>query len=322
MLFMATVLITLSHLDAFVPHRWMASGGAIGNSLFFFLSGFGVTCSLTASATAARAPSFFNYFKRRILRIYPAFLLMLGPTLLARTVYRQKEFNFFESLVWPTPFWFIPAVMLFYIPLFSIARLSTRATILALAPLIVPYIYLYLQLDLSRFTVEGENFVKIINYFCITVMGSIVAKSGTAPKVNALTVGMLLLSLLAFLVVKLTLFRFGFSEYQFIYHLLLFPIVYFSYHVFCSPKILESLHKTSARHIVYWVSGLTLEIYLVQGPWLSLLEHQKLDLDYAILLVIALAPIPVFAITIHRLANALLGLVAHPPPGDPLGRAN
>ena len=42
MLFMATVLITLSHLDAFVPDPRIATGGAIGNSLFFFLSGYGL----------------------------------------------------------------------------------------------------------------------------------------------------------------------------------------------------------------------------------------------------------------------------------------
>lgn len=321
MLFIATVLITLSHLDAFVPDPRIASGGAIGNSLFFFLSGFGVTCALKASAAAARSPSFFDYFKRRILRLYPAVLLMLGPALLANAVYHQKEFVFFKSLVWPTPFWFIPAVMLFYIPLFGIARLSPRVAILALAPLIVPYIYLYLQLDLSKFTVESENFVKIINYFCITVMGSVVAKSGIAPKATNLNIGMFLLSYLAFVVMKLTLFRFGFSEFQFVNHLLLYPIIYYSFHLFCSPKILALLSKTSARHAVYWLSGLTLEIYLVQGPWLALLENLNLDLGYTILFVIALAPIPLFAITLHRLADRLRALVVPPPP-DSLRRAN
>ena len=320
MLFMATALITLSHLSAFLPHGRIG-GGAIGNSLFFFVSGFGVTCSLTASAAAARAPSFLDYFKRRIFRIYPAFVLMLGPSILAYMEYYQEKFEFFKSLVWPTPIWFVPAIMLFYIPLFFIARLSTRATILGLVPLIVLYIFLYLQLDLTQFTVEGENFTKIINYFCITVMGSVVAKSGTTPKADGMTIAMFILSYLAFLLIKLTLFRFGFSEYQFVYHLILYPIVYFSFQVFCAPKVLALLHRTSTWHIVYWVSGLTLEIYMVQIPWIAFLEHLDLQLDFAILLVIVLAPIPVFAITIHRLANALRGLVA-PPPRDSLGRPN
>ena len=142
------------------------------------------------------------------------------------------------------------------------------------------------------------------------VMGSVVANSGITPEANRLTAGMLILSLLAFLVLKLTLFRFGFSKFQFAFHLILFPIIYFSFHILCSSKILQALKKTNLRHVVYWISGLTLEIYLVQSPWLPLLEHQKLNFNYAILLFIALAPIPVFAIILQRLTNTLLKLVA------------
>ena len=57
MLCLATVLITLSHLDAFVPDPRIATGGAIGNSLFFFLSGFGLAKSLNAEAAGGAPPS-------------------------------------------------------------------------------------------------------------------------------------------------------------------------------------------------------------------------------------------------------------------------
>lgn len=120
MLFMATCLITLSHLDAFVPDPRIATGGAIGNALFFFLSGFGLTMSLNAGGAE---PSLVAYLRKRVLRLYPAAILVACAMLAVGMIGITSPADLVKTFVWPTPFWFISAVMAFYVPIFYLARL-------------------------------------------------------------------------------------------------------------------------------------------------------------------------------------------------------
>lgn len=74
--FIACIAITNSHFDiVYGPLSPIATGGAIGDILFFFASGF------TIFLSNREKESFFDYYKRRINRIYPtifAWALMRG----------------------------------------------------------------------------------------------------------------------------------------------------------------------------------------------------------------------------------------------------
>ncbi len=62
--FLAALLITNSHMEIlYGEYSFMATGGAIGDALFFFCSGY--------TLFLGRNASFFNWYKRRINRIYP-----------------------------------------------------------------------------------------------------------------------------------------------------------------------------------------------------------------------------------------------------------
>lgn len=63
----AALLICNSHLKQIYPHTWLAGDGLIGNSLFFFLSGFGIALSGKSLRLG-----FFKWYLRRVNRIYPA----------------------------------------------------------------------------------------------------------------------------------------------------------------------------------------------------------------------------------------------------------
>lgn len=63
--FFAVFLIINSHADACYPKfSALATGGAIGDSLFMFVSGF--------TLYLGKQICFDNYYKRRINRIYPS----------------------------------------------------------------------------------------------------------------------------------------------------------------------------------------------------------------------------------------------------------
>jgi peptidoglycan/LPS O-acetylase OafA/YrhL len=158
MLFIATVLITLSHLDAFVPDPRIATGGAIGNSLFFFLSGYGLALSLNAAGTGASGPSLLAYLGKRLSRLYPAVFIVACAMLVTHQIGIASLTDLVAVFAWPTPFWFISAVVVFYLPIFYLARLQPAGIAMALAALVVPYVFFYSQLDLSQFVVEGPDY--------------------------------------------------------------------------------------------------------------------------------------------------------------------
>ena len=60
----AAIIITNSHMDLlYGKYVVLATGGAIGDALFFFCSGY--------TLFLGRNSDFFNWYKRRINRIYP-----------------------------------------------------------------------------------------------------------------------------------------------------------------------------------------------------------------------------------------------------------
>ena len=67
--FLAVFLIINSHMDSlYVKYSLLATGGAIGDALFLFASGYTLLLS-------KRQLSFGNWYKRRINRIYPSVLV-------------------------------------------------------------------------------------------------------------------------------------------------------------------------------------------------------------------------------------------------------
>jgi peptidoglycan/LPS O-acetylase OafA/YrhL len=70
MLALAAWIIVNSHLEQFYPYRWLAADGLLGNTMFFFLSGFGVQSSLLRSRQ-----EFTGFAIRRIVRLYPSVVL-------------------------------------------------------------------------------------------------------------------------------------------------------------------------------------------------------------------------------------------------------
>lgn len=305
MLFMATCLITLSHLDNFVPDPRIATGGAIGNALFFFLSGFGLTMSLNAGGSGGAEPSLLAYLRKRVLRLYPAALLVACVMLAVGMIGITTPADLVKTFIWPTPFWFISAVMAFYVPIFYLARLQPRGIAIAMGLLLIPYAIFYSQLDLSRFVVEGDDYFKWINYFGITLMGCLVARLQLRPELSLAAIAGLALSLLAFLVAKLTVFRFDLGELQFVFHVLLYPIIFFSYQVLAAETVVRPLRAMPFYPAIALLAGLTLEIYLTQTAWIHWLEAQNYPYSHAVLLPLAVVPLVVFSVLTQWLSNRM-----------------
>ena len=103
MKFIAAILITNSHMTSIYPRQFsqLATGGAIGDSLFFFCSGF---CLMMGSDT-----DFFNWYKRRINRIFPTVfaVALIGIVFLSRN-------PTLKDVIIKGGGWFVQAIFLFY----------------------------------------------------------------------------------------------------------------------------------------------------------------------------------------------------------------
>ena len=262
---LAILLIIHSHSDAFYPISQLATGGAIGNTIFFILSSFGLYFS------EQRNPRpFLEWLTHRFTRIYPAVWIVL-LTMQIPTLFLSGEFIFDQTLDYIGLFfyprwWFLRALLIFYpITFFILRGYSNRKLLVASAIGLGIYIFSYVNyLDLSIFIVEEPPF-KVIFYFQIFLFGIVIARYNERIKVRPIRDFMILLfsvSLLYFH--KYLLSKDLHLSYQFVQQIFLFPIGFYTYKVsqsdfFCETLMNNSIISSIARSI----SSITLELYLV-----------------------------------------------------------
>ena len=106
----AALLIINSHMELlYGKYSVMATGGAIGDVLFFFCSGF--------TLFLGRMGRFDNWYKRRINRIY--------PTVFAWAIVQEFIFNYHKDIKYIIIHgggWFVTCIMIYYVILYFIQR--------------------------------------------------------------------------------------------------------------------------------------------------------------------------------------------------------
>ncbi len=273
----AILLILNSHLDPFYPIPYIGTGGAIGNSLFFMLSGFGLYLS-----TISSQDTFRTYFKKRILRIYPSLWLALIALdiplmFIVGTIHEKTIFEICRSFFLP-PFWFLKAIIVYYVIFFSLIRNYTRNKLFlyVLGTLLI-YILSYLFLiDLNSWSIEKLPFVLnfyLLFFFFGVFLGSInnsLQYRGPTDYFMVI-VFFILIYFHKFLMTKGLL-----SQYQIVQHIFMFPLSYYLFRIARSP-VARDIMTSSLAPAVRNISKITLEIYIVHTILgrLRLYEHYQ-----------------------------------------------
>lgn len=100
--FFAAILITNSHMGLlYGKYSVLATGGAIGDALFFFCSGF--------TLFLGRMGRFDNWYKRRINRIYPTIFAWA----IIRAFIFQNDYGMKHTIL-SGGGWFVSCIMLYY----------------------------------------------------------------------------------------------------------------------------------------------------------------------------------------------------------------
>lgn len=259
----AIVFIVNSHLDMFYPKQFFASGGMIGNSLFFMLSVFGLYLSEKKNNR-----SFKEYMSRRIERIYPSvwvtLVLVYIPYRVITGEYSAENTLQYFGLFFFPPFWFLQAIMFFYLfEFFIIKRYSPRNNLLMICLGSIFYLYYYLNfLDLSAFSISEFPF-RIIFFFNITLFG--IFLSSRNDKITSHGIRDLFLCATFFAVIylhKYLMIQNLFQNIQIIQHAAVFPFLFYSLKLARSGPVQKIMEIGVSGRPIRFLSKHTLEIYL------------------------------------------------------------
>lgn len=252
--FFAALLITNSHMEIlYHPHEFLATGGAIGDALFFFSSGF--------TLFLGRNARFDNWYKRRINRIYPTVFAWALVGSVFFDIHRDMK-----SILLYGGGWFVTCIMIYYVFLWFIRTyLSKNIKVAVLISLVVVLIWYYFE-DKSTVFMYGYNYFKWSFFFLFMLLGAIIGKAYEKVKPYKFTDLLLLfLSIILFYAIQIIGERYELIAKLQILSLIPLLGVTFYFYKFCTSQFILGLYNIRPIHkVVYFISTLCLEIYLVQ----------------------------------------------------------
>ena len=278
--FIAAILIINSHSGALYPDglSFLATGGSIGNSLFFFCSGYGLLLS-------NRKIGFTRWFSKRLIRIYPTvwiFLLVLSIV--------EKECHAIDFII--TPFWFVNAITVFYFLFYWIAKYFSDKLLLIIGVLLLPYLStFFLMNNYLTFVIENTKNVSYLHwyyYFAIMLFGAFCSKQ-QIPVNFKTDIFYLLITIVGYYSLKAMVMHYhSISVIQICLPLFLLVISRQSYLV---AKWVADRCKNSFCLIVNYISKLTLDIYVVQftiiGYYANTDRSSRLLLSFITIIIVA-----------------------------------
>lgn len=265
--FIAAILITNSHMDILyvAPFEQLATGGSIGNGLFFFCSGF--------TLFLGRLGRFDNWYKRRINRIYPT---VFAWAILSAAIF-SSERNMVDVLLHGGG-WFVSCIMIYYVVLYFVRRFAINKLplVFVLSAVVVFAVYAYCVIsgnflngngsfDQAKW-ITGETYFKWVYNFLFMLMGAMLGISKKQwnykllPDLIKLGICVMLFYVPLFLGQKIEIV----STFQVISLIPLIGVMFYFYKV-CNSNLLTQIYNNKySGAVIKTIGGLCLEIYLVQ----------------------------------------------------------
>lgn len=260
--FIAVLMIINSHADIlYTKYNILATGGAIGDALFLFCSGY--------TLFWGSLKRFDNWYKRRISRIYPSVFACLAIALCITG-------NGFDSLTLGRLAGgsFVIAIMLYYVLLYGVQkwfvnRIPWVVVMTAVVTLIAYYFFPY-KYEVSNKGIYGitTNF-RWIPYFSMMLMG---AWLGLNAKKGEMTVKtswkdpvLMFTCLVIFYGIQFSAKKVpAIAPWQIVTIPFLGGIVYYFWRC-CNANFFRKMYENKVGHwIIMAVGGVCLESYLIQ----------------------------------------------------------
>lgn len=312
----AAFLIINSHSDKLFPAGLSAlgTGGSIGNAIFFFTSGYTLSLGIRKNAS-----DYLPWLKKRLVRLYPSFLVFtLFSLLVFKGTYDWYDWLFFNGS------WFLQAIVVYYFIFFPLIKyLDKYLGILMLVNYLAFACFFFFTYDKAKWTIDimtNPTRVHWVYYFLIMLLGAVVSKNDSifdrSGKLHLIEQKMNWFTLLTILAGSVVLFytpKFLFaklnvdSSIQFIYPIFLIIVTYPFYLV--SVRVSSYLKSSSHSYVnqsIIFVSYLTLDIYIVHFSIIHAIK--KSGIAFPLNYIIALVLILIFSYILNKTSDWLFNL--------------
>lgn len=229
-------------------YDFLSTGGAIGDALFFFASGF--------TLFLGKKMRFDNWYKRRINRIY--------PSILATAIFVYVIWHFSENIgdiMIGKRYWFIGCILVYYVLLYPIkefrdGKYAMHCMMLGGIVCILLYFIFYYGTPFY-----GGGLFRCFAYFLIMLQGAIMGKNMSAYHYKHIYLLLLALSV----GIWYGLFFVGKNNWLLLVSFVpLFGVTRYLYLVCCAPWFHHLYNKKIVGNILFIISQLCLEVYLIQ----------------------------------------------------------
>lgn len=248
--FIAVFLVMNSHMGMCYPKfQFLATGGGIGDALFFFASGF--------TLFLGRDMRFDQWYKRRINRIYPS---ILAAAIVAYLVWGFEE-NIGDILLGKR-YWFIGCIMLYYVLLYPLKKIKNEKIInWIFAGWLVVMTIAYFIIWGGTVSMYSKGLYRCLIFFLFMLQGAIMGKHANSFSCKWWH----LPSLIVATGLWFFLLHIGTGNSLLIISIL--PLLYVTYSLYCvcNASILTKFYETKVGGgILFVISQLCLEVYLIQ----------------------------------------------------------
>ncbi len=263
--FLAVLLVANHWMSPlYVKWKMLSTGGAIGDVLFFFASGY--------TLFLGRFGRFDNWYKRRIKRIYPsiiAFAAILSCTGIEQMTVKQ--------IILGGSFWFVSCIMIYYVILYFVRKYAESRPFIPFVISTIVIIGWYLTEDSSRLFMYGETYFKWCHYFLFMLLGAYLGNKTIELKPRPMLDGItLLLMLIIFYGLQLMAGKSEMIAYLQIFTLLPLMGIVVCIYKLCSASGVDSVMRTKVGLCIRFIASLCLEVYIVSSLVITLIVG-KLD---------------------------------------------
>jgi peptidoglycan/LPS O-acetylase OafA/YrhL len=249
--FLAVFLVLNSHMGECYPkYQFFATGGAIGDSLFFFISGF----TLFLGRGGGR---FDEWYKRRIKRIYPSLVAVaiIGALLFGRN-------DSFLDVIIAKRYWFVQCIFVLYPFLFLVKKyVSRQLLLLGILTILAMVIYPFVHEGDNLFW--GEGYYRWPVYLLFMLLGAIMGMERERIRKMNFWLAVLLTLFCVALWYGIVYF-WGKSAFHIISIFPMMGVAVFTYCVGRSKLIENLLHSRRIGAFLISIGALCLESYLIQ----------------------------------------------------------
>lgn len=308
----ASCLVMNSHFDDIWPISALATGGSIGNCLFFVATGFLIS--------NIKQP-FVVWYGKKLMRLYPAIVLITAVSIPVRLICGQSiilwgQHGLIAEFLIAANYWFLQALIFIYIPYYFIMSTNGKKHLglIGLALWIVYFVCYFAFKDIHVWTIEDSTRFKWIFYFGIMLIGgSYSQKVKNGKKIHTLVRSGVAAttSFIMFYGFKFVLNKFSMiMPLQFVEHILL---TIFTYEIFAFLLGIEPLLKKSA--IKWWwnpiifLSSITLEVFLVMDYAIKIFERLSFPISLVVTVIVIWGSAWILHIIQNPISTKLSGMV-------------